>query len=336
MSDLEKISGVGSKTAEKLEEAGYDSFEVLSVKTPDELVTDVDVGENKARKIIRNAKKEIKDEGFVKASEMKDSRSISTTVESLDDLLGGGFETQSITELYGEYGTGKSQLAFQACVNVQLPEEHGGLRGEVVHIDTENSFSKGRIEDMVRGLEDEVLEDVLEVEGIGGSPDDEDAMNELVQTFLDRIHVRQVASTSEQIRYTKEAIKTFNNEEREHPVKLIVVDSLIGHFRGEYVGRGSLAERQQTMKKHLSDITKFIQSKNAAGIITNQVQSDPGTTFGDPTKPVGGNIVGHHSTNRVYLKKSKKNTRIAKLVDSNELEMGETKFKIVPDGIRPA
>jgi DNA repair protein RadA len=333
--DLQDLSGVGKKTAQKLKEFGYDDFEVLAVKSPDELVTDTNLSENKARKIIRGAKNKTQDDGFKKASDMEDKKHVSTGVDSVDHLFGGGFETQGITELYGQYGTGKSQLAFQACVNVQLPEELGGLRGSVVHIDTESSFSKQRIKDMVKGLDDEVLEKLLELENIDGTAEHDSAIKELQQKFLSRVHVRQVASTSEQIRFAQKAMK-LGEEETELPVKLMVVDSLIGHFRGEYVGRGALADRQQTIKKHMRDISNFTLSKNAAAIITNQVQSDPGQQFGDPTKPVGGNIVGHHSTNRVYLKKSKKNTRIAKLVDSNELEEGETKFEITKDGIKEA
>ncbi|MFW5963669.1 MAG: DNA repair and recombination protein RadA, partial [Natronomonas sp.] len=240
------------------------------------------------------------------------------------------------TEVYGEFGAGKSQVTHQLAVNVQLPKEQGGLHGRCIFVDSEDTFRPERIDEMVRGLPDDVLEAALEDREIEGSIDDEGTMEELVQSFLDKIHVAKAFNSNHQILLAEKAKEIASEyEEDEYPVRLLCVDSLTAHFRAEYVGRGELADRQQKLNKHLHDIDRVGNLYNSAVVVTNQVQSNPDAFFGDPTKPIGGNILGHKSTFRMYLRKSKGNKRIVKLVDAPNLPDGESVMRVQGEGLKP-
>ncbi|WP_245242889.1 DNA repair and recombination protein RadA, partial [Natronococcus sp. JC468] len=261
---------------------------------------------------------------------------LSWHIDEVDDLLGGGIETQSITEVYGEFGSGKSQVTHQMAVNVQLPKEVGGLHGRAMFIDSEDTFRPERIDDMVRGLPDEVIEATLEDREIEGTPGNEATMDELVDDILDKIHVAKAFNSNHQMLLAEKAKELAGeHEEAEYPVRLLAVDSLTAHFRAEYVGRGELAERQQKLNKHLHDIDKVGNLYNTAVIVTNQVASNPDSFFGDPTQPIGGNILGHKSTFRIYLRKSKGNKRIVRLVDAPNLADGEAVMRVEDGGLKP-
>src|SRR5512136_1546669 len=153
---LEDLPGVGPATAEKLREAGYNSIEAIAVASPGELGACAEVGETTASKIIAAAREAADIGGFETGDLVLERRKhvgkLTTSSKSLDDLLGGGMETQSIVEFYGEFGSGKTQVAHQLAVNVQLPQKMGGLNGSAVIIDTENTFRPERIAQMVKGL----------------------------------------------------------------------------------------------------------------------------------------------------------------------------------------
>jgi DNA repair protein RadA len=153
---IEDLPGVGPATADKLKEAGYTSIEAIAVASPSELAAAAEVGENTASKIVAAAKKSSNIGGFETGDTVFERRKqvgkLKTSSSALDELLGGGVETQSITEFYGEFGSGKTQVAHQLAVNVQLPPEEGGLNGSVIMIDTENTFRPERIAQMVKGL----------------------------------------------------------------------------------------------------------------------------------------------------------------------------------------
>ena len=146
---------------------------------------------------------------------------------------------------------------------------------------------------------------------------------------LKRVHVARAFNSNHQMLLVDRAMEMG----KEMPVKLLVVDSLTAHFRAEFAGRGTLAERQQLLNRHMHDLLKFADLNNAVVICTNQVQARPDQLFGDPTKPVGGHIVGHTATYRVYLRKSKPPKRIARLIDSPNLPEGEAVFSVGPNGI---
>lgn len=318
---LEDLPGVGPATAEKLREAGFTTIEAVAVASPGELVAVAEIGEATAAKIIAAAREAADIGGFETGDQVLERRKlvgkITTGSRNFDELLGGGMETQAIVELYGEFGSGKTQVAHQLAVNVQLPPELGGLNGSAIIIDTENTFRPERISQMVMGLK---------------AVDDRDWRPE---EFLKNIHVARAYNSNHQILLAESAMELAESlRETDHPVRLLIVDSVTAHFRAEYVGRGTLADRQQKLNKHLHDLMRFADLNNALILVTNQVMAKPDTFFGDPTKPVGGHVLGHTATFRVYLRKSKGDKRIARLVDSPNLPDGEAVFSVTMEGLR--
>ncbi len=318
---LEDLPGVGPATAEKLKEAGFGSIEAIAVSSSSELASIAEIGESTAQKIINAARQAADVGGFETGDLVLERRKLvgklSFGTKAFDDLMGGGVESQAITEFYGEFGSGKTQVGHQMAVNVQLPKEEGGLEGSVIIIDTENTFRPERITQMVMGLSAKH----------GKEYDPEE--------FLKNIHVAKAYNSNHQILLVDTASDlALKLRDNGMPVRLLIVDSLTAHFRAEYVGRGTLADRQQKLNKHMHDLMKFASLYNAAIIDTNQVMSKPDAFFGDPTKPIGGHIVGHTATFRLYLRKSKGEKRIARLVDSPNLPEGEAIFSVTTEGLK--
>jgi len=341
--DLEDLPGVGPATAEKLKDNGFDSYQGIAVASPSELSNTADIGESSASDIINAAREAADIGGFETGATVLERREkigkLTWGVDEVDELLGGGVETQSITEVYGEFGAGKSQVTHQLAVNVQLPAEHGGLEGSAIFIDSEDTFRPERIEQMVEGLEDDVLEDMMEFHGVAeegeGDATNEAMFDDLVESVLDKIHVAKAFNSNHQILLAEKAQEIASStQDEEFPVRLLAVDSLTAHFRAEYVGRGQLADRQQKLNKHLHDLMRVGDLNNTAVLVTNQVASNPDSFFGDPTQPIGGNILGHTSTFRIYLRKSKGNKRIVKLVDAPNLPDGEGVMRVEGAGLK--
>ncbi|PSP63834.1 DNA repair and recombination protein RadA [Halobacteriales archaeon QH_8_67_27] len=341
--NLEELPGVGPATAEKLRENGFDGYQGIAVASPGELSNTADIGESSAADIINAARDAADIGGFETGAAVLERREqigkLTWNVDEVDDLLGGGVETQSITEVYGEFGAGKSQVTHQIAVTVQLPREHGGLEGSAMFIDSEDTFRPERIDQMVKGLSDEVLEDSMVLHGVVEGEGDADATDEqllddLVEAMLDNIHVAKAFNSNHQILLAEQAQDLASEtQDDEFPIRLLCVDSLTAHFRAEYVGRGELAERQQKLNKHLHDLMRVGDLHNTAVVVTNQVASNPDSFFGDPTQPIGGNILGHTSTFRIYLRKSKGDKRIVKLVDAPNLPDGEAVMRVEEDGL---
>jgi len=307
---LEDLPGVGSATAEKLRDAGYTGLVELAVASPKDLAEIANVGEGVAQKIIAAARKYANvgqfETGDVIYERRKKMTKLTTGSEEFNGLLGGGLESQSITELFGQFGSGKTQIVHQLAVNVQLPVEKGGLNGEVIFIDTENTFRPERIAQMS--------------EALGLEPTE----------VLKKIHVARAFNSHHQMLMVDKAMELA----KEHPIRLLIVDSLTAHFRAEYVGRGSLAERQQLLNRHMHDLLRFADINNAVVAVTNQVSSKPDMFYGDPTTPIGGNIVAHNATYRLYIRKARGNKRIVRLIDSPALPDGEIVINITTEGIR--
>jgi DNA repair protein RadA len=338
--ELEDLPGVGPATADKLVENGFESYQSIAVASPGEMSNTADIGESSASDIINAARDAADVGGFETGATVLERREeigkLSWQIDEVDDLLGGGIETQSITEVYGEFGSGKSQVTHQMAVNVQLPAEHGGLDGGCIFVDSEDTFRPERIDDMVRGLDDDILADEMERREIEGTPNDEEAMEELIAAFLDQIHVAKAFNSNHQILLAEKAKELAGElEESEWPIRIVCVDSLTAHFRAEYVGRGELADRQQKLNKHLHDLMRIGDLFNTAILVTNQVASNPDSYFGDPTQAIGGNILGHASTFRMYLRKSKGNKRIVRLVDAPNLADGEAVMRVQGEGLKP-
>lgn len=346
--DLEELPGVGPATADSLKDAGYNSFDKIATTAVSKLEDEAGVGESTAQDVVQAARDAADIGGFQSSAELMEERKnvgvLRTLIPEVDDMLNaegedsnqGGVKTQAITEVYGEYGSGKSQFTHQMCVNVQLPEEYGGLSGRAIFIDTEDSFRPERIREMVRGLDEEIIDACMERDIGGGDPNDEDDLAELEAVFNGRIQVAKSHSVGHQMLLMEEAGNIASEfEDSDFPVRLVCVDSLTSQFRAEYVGRGSLAERQQKLNTHIHDIRQFVNVHNAAAIVANQVQSNPDSFFGDPTKPVGGNILGHNSNYRIYIKNSKGNKRVFNLVNSPNLPEGEAVARIETEGLKP-
>lgn len=309
MTELKDLQGVGPSTSEKLYDAGFDSVESIATGTAPEVSAAAGLGEKSALKIIRSAREAV-DMGYEKAKDVMSRRKqvgrISMGGEALDGILDGGVETQSITEIFGEFGSGKTQIAHQLAVDAQLPPEEGGIDGKVVYIDTENTFRPERIKEMAEAKE-------LDPEEV-----------------LENIFVARAATTDHQMLLAEKV----GDMAKEDGIRLLIVDALMSIFRTEYVGRGALAERQQKLGKHLATLRKLSEMYNIAVFVTNHVQSNPNSFFGDPTKPIEGHVLGHAATCRIYIKKSKKNTRKARLIDHPALPPKSAKFRISEEGIR--
>jgi DNA repair protein RadA len=309
--ELTDLPGIGPAVASKLEKAGIYDLMGLAVSSPADLSDISGISEGVAKKAIIAARNMLDlgfQDGLEYAEKRKKNSFITTGSEEMDKLLGGkGIETRAITEAFGSYGSGKSQLGFTLAVNVQLPKEKGGANGKAVLIDTEGTFRPKRIKQIA--------------EGLGANP----------EKVLKNIFVARAFNSSHQMLLVDKIGEMIKNGER---IKLVIIDSLTAHFRAEYTGRGQLADRQQTLNRYIHSLIKLSEQYNLAIYVTNQVMSNPAIMFGDPTTAIGGNIVGHASQFRLYLRRGKKGSRVAKLIDSPNLPENECVFWITNAGIK--
>jgi len=308
--DLKDLPGVGDTTVKKLRDAGIVSIRILAVYPITKLMEDAGIGEKTAQKIIKAAQ-DIEKMGFKSADIIWEKRKhlnrLTTNSANLDEILAGGIEPGSVTEFYGEYRTGKTQIAHQLCVNVQLPYEEGGLEGNALYIDTEATFRPERIIHMAEAKDLDY--------------------NKILQNII----VGRAYNSDHQVLLIQEASKIV----KEKNIKLIVVDSIIGHFRSEYIGRGTLANRQQTLNVHIHDLLRLTEVFDELAVIfTNQVSSKPDVFYGNPTVATGGHIIAHGATVRIYLRKGKGEQRVAKMIDAPHLPEAEAVFSITDEGIK--
>ncbi|MFH0701871.1 MAG: DNA repair and recombination protein RadA [Candidatus Woesearchaeota archaeon] len=305
---IQDLPGVGAATAEKLEQAGFRDLMSVAVATMGELIETAGVSEPVARKMINAARDSMK-MGFETGTDVlkkrEDVNRISTGSEAFNTLMGGGFETGAITECFGEFGCGKTQIGHILAVNI-LKEDPDAV---AVYIDTENTFRPERIQQLA--------------EGIGISPEEE---------ALSRIMVARAFNSDHQMLLAEKVDSLITEQKKK--VKLVVIDSLTAHFRAEFIGRGTLAERQQKLNRHMHTLAKLASTNNLCVYVTNQVMAKPDQFFGDPTVAIGGHVVAHASTFRIYLRKGKKGTRVAKLIDAPNLPDGECCFEVTEGGLK--
>jgi len=278
--------------------------------SPAELGDAAGIGPAVARKAIQAARNML-DLGFTDGVEYAKKREdifyVITGSKNLDELLGGGgIQSKSITEVFGAYGSGKTQIGLTLAVNVQLPSERGGANGKCVFIDTEGTFRPIRIKQIA--------------ESLGANP----------EKVLKNIFVARAFNSDHQILLLEKISEMIKSGE---PIKLLIVDSLTAHFRAEFAGRGQLADRQQKLNKYIHSLMSLAEKHNMIIFVTNQVMANPAQMFGDPTTPIGGHILGHASTYRLYLRRGKKDSRVAKLIDSPDLPDNETIFFVTNAGI---
>jgi len=304
MDKLKDLPGVGEKTAETLAEAGLGTLMSIAVSSPAEISSVAGISEKVARKLIKAARDSLK-LGFETARAYAEKRNkpkrLSTGCESFDEMLGGGFESAAITEIYGRTGSGKTQMSHLITVRALMEDKNN----KTVFIDSESTFRESRIKDF------------CEANGV-----DYDAA-------MKRIYVARSYNSAHQMLLVDELERIL---QKDNSYRVLVVDSLTSHFRSEFVGRGTLANRQQLLNKHLHQLLKIADLYGLVVIVTNQVQSDPGMMYGNPEKPIGGNILSHSATSIVYIRPAAKGTWFAKLVDSPDQPQSECNYLITKDG----
>jgi len=316
--DIKDIPGIGEATIKKLYNSGIVTLIQVANSNPKRLQEIDGIGDETAFNLIENAREALGLNNFLSGVEIERDEEkinrITTSSKELNELLTppklrgkiiGGIESMLITEFYGMFGTAKSQLGFQLAINVQLPKEKGGLEGSAIVLDSEGTFKSSRIKQM------------CEARGYNADK------------ILQNIYCAKVISTD----HLNKLLVKAEQYIREKNVKLIVVDSIAALLRKEFHGRDQLPDRQATLNETLTILQNLADVYNIPIYVTNQVMSRPDAMFFmDPTIPVGGNIMGH-ATCRVYLRKAKDNKRIAQLVDSSSLPMGEAVFRITEAGI---
>lgn len=304
-------NGITANDLRKLAEAGFNTVESIAYTPKKQLLLVKGISEAKADRLLMEATKFVP-MGFTTASEYHSRRSelicLTTGSKQLDTLLGGGIETGSITELFGEFRTGKSQLCHTLAVTCQLPIDMGGGEGKCLYIDTEGTFRPIRLVSIAKryGLnEDDALDNVAYAR----------AYNADHQMQL----LTQAASMMSESRFS-----------------LLIVDSIMALYRTDFSGRGELSARQMHVAKYMRQLQRLADEFGIAVVITNQVvaQVDAGAVFNpDPKKPIGGNIIAHSSTTRLSFKKGRGEQRICKIYDSPCLPESECVFAIYEDGI---
>jgi DNA repair protein RadA len=316
--ELEDIEGVGPKTARKLKECGVYTAQDLAASDPNELIKDgVTDSRDTANDLIVGATKllnDTEDDGFKTAlSDMqvrdKDVRFLLTGSKALDKLMSGGVETGSVTEFYGEFGSGKSQLCHTLAVLAQRPATEGGFDSDVIYIDTEGTFRPHRVREIIKRRWPELTD-------------------EQVFAMMKRIHLARVYNTERLMHYIKTAGKAIID----HNVGLLIIDSLTNLHRNEFVGRGQLSERQQKLNVLMHRLVRIAEYFKIAVVFTNQVMASPDTFFGDPIKASGGNVVAHGSTYRIYLRKSGAN-KLATFIDSPCHAYDQARFTVTAKGV---
>ncbi|GAA5976707.1 hypothetical protein JCM11641_005667 [Rhodosporidiobolus odoratus] len=303
--------GVSAKDCEKLAEAGFATIEAVAY-TPKKMLCQVKgISEAKADKIIAQVTKMIP-MGFTTATEFHARRAdlvtITTGSTALDNILGGGIETGAITELYGEFRTGKSQICHQLAVTCQLPCDMKGGEGKCLYIDTEGTFRPER------------LLAISERYGMNG------------EDVLDNVAYARAYNADHQSQLLILAGAMMS----ESRFSLIIVDSVTSLYRTDYSGRGELSARQMHLAKFLRSLMRLADEFGVAVVVTNQVVASvdnaPGA-MGEQRKPIGGNIMAHASTTRVSMRKGRGPERLAKIVDSPCMPEADAKFQITSQGI---
>uniref|UniRef100_A0A1B6CDI5 DNA repair protein RAD51 homolog n=1 Tax=Clastoptera arizonana TaxID=38151 RepID=A0A1B6CDI5_9HEMI len=306
--------GLSAGDVNKLREAGYHTVESVAFAPKKHLITIKGISEAKADKILTEASKLVP-MGFTTATEFHQKRSeiiqLTTGSKELDRLLGGGIETGSITEIFGEFRTGKTQICHTLAVTCQLPIDQNGGEGKCIYIDTEGTFRPER------------LLAVAEKYNLTGTE------------VLDNVAYARAYNTDHQTQLLLSASAMMS----ESRYALLIVDSAMSLYRTDYSGRGELSARQMHLARFLRMLLRLADEFGVAVVITNQVvaQVDGAAMFSaDPKKPVGGNIMAHASTTRLYLRKGRGETRICKIYDSPCLPETEAMFAINTDGIGDA
>ncbi|KAI8426172.1 hypothetical protein MSG28_005113 [Choristoneura fumiferana] len=310
--DILQKHGINVADIKKLKTAGICTIKGIQMSTKKKLCNIKGFSDAKVDK-IKEACQKVVTLGFMTALEVSDRRKqvfkISTGSAELDKLLAGGIESMAITEVFGEFRTGKTQLSHTLCVTTQIPTPSGYQGGKVMFLDTEHT--------LLRPIADRFN---LDQSGV-----------------LDNVLYARAYTSEHQAELLDYVAAKFHEEAG--VFKLLIIDSVMALFRVDFSGRGELADRQQKLAQVLSRLQKISEEYNVAVFITNQMTSDPGATLSfqvDPKKPIGGNILAHASTTRISLRKGRGENRIAKIYDSPDLPESEATFAITSGGVADA
>ena len=309
---VDQLKGVGSVTQKKLETFGVTSLIDLCIRGAQEIKEITGVAKPTCDSWVFQSQKLLEDNGLIRKSDMSTNELweyqkaypvISTKCDEVDNLISGGVRPEATYEVYGEFGAGKTQF----CNSLTVETIHDG--NNVIWIDCEDTFKPNRIAEMLKARE--------------YAEDDEE-----VGKYLNQITYLYCPNT-EQLMGTINGLSKILDDKKP---KLVILDGAIGQFREEYLGRGTLAERQMQIARLMSHIKNISFYFRCAVVFTNQVQSDPSMMFGDPIKPIGGNVVAHASTYRLYFKKSGKK-RLARMIDSPEHAMADAEYILDAKGM---
>ena len=310
--EIDTLKGMGPVSAKKFKQEGIVTIMDLASNTTIEVAERVNMNRETLSSFILQAQEVLKENGvlerqIVPARRILEKRKtlnrLSLGCKSLDEITFGGIETQAMTEFYGEFGSGKSQICFTLCAMVSQPLDLGGLGGSAIFIDTEGTFRPDRIQQMAISR--------------GFDPD----------SVIDNIQYVKIYNAS----HLQLTVRDIPKYITEHNSKLIIIDSIVSLHRAEFTGRGTLSERQQKLNSILHKLLRIAEIYNVAVVVTNQVITSPGNLFGDPLIPAGGNIIGHTSTYRIYLRKSGRN-RIFRIIDSPSHPTSDARFTVNEKG----
>ncbi len=310
MADLNQIKGINARQIKLLQDNGISTAEALAM-SPGSTVAEIDgLGDKTAKKLIWNARNALGMTDFIQAKDIDENVEFITTGSSeLNKILGGGFQTGKLTEVYGPFKSGKTALAHTISVTSQLSVKNGGLNTSVAYVDTENTFSKEKIKRIAKRF------------GLNPS-----------ETLSRIFHARIYSSDhqSQMIQKAETLCKT-------RGVRLIIIDSLMALLRAEYVGIGKLAPRQALLNNIIHTLSRIAETYNCAVLLTNQVSVKMMGMF-STNDAIGGNIVAHGCHFRVMFKTkgfSSNNSlkRRAVIVDAPDLPPEECEFYITSTGI---
>ena len=309
---VDQLKGVGAVTQKKLETFGVTSLIDLCIRGSQEIKEITGVAKPTCDSWVYQAQKILEDNGLIRKSDMNTTELweyqkaypvIPTKCDEVDNLISGGVRPEATYEIYGEFGAGKTQF----CNSLTVETIHDG--NNVIWIDCEDTFKPNRIAEMLKARE--------------YTEDDEE-----ISKYLNQITYLYCPNT-EQLMGTVNGLSKILDDKKP---TLMILDGSIGQFREEYLGRGTLAERQMQIARLMSHIKNISFYFRCAVVFTNQVQSDPSMMFGDPIKPIGGNVVAHASTYRLYFKKSGKK-RLARMIDSPEHAMKDAEYILDAKGM---
>ena len=308
--EFKQLKGVGQSRAEKLIDAGYMSLAAIAIADVRDFTERTGLPKSSAEQLISNARGLAGIGEFECLDELAESEEkedhLTTGSTAVDEILGGGYPVGTITEIHATNGVGKTQFCFTAAVEATRPIEEGGLDCHVLYVDAENTFSAKRVIQ------------IAQEKGVS------------VESIAKRIHCVKANNSAHQILL----MDKINEEAAKYPVRLLIVDSIISHFRNEYIGRGALAERQQQLNRYLSQLLNFAIENNAVVLVTNQMMASPDAfAFGPSDVAVGGNCLGHACSTRIGLRRGPQGKRVIRLEKSPKLPVSEVLCTITEAGV---